>query len=340
MPISAVRTALVPGPDQGSQVMLELSSTDRCRGVGCAAGDEELLAELDREIAPDLLGSDPTLIEARLHALPTAASREARCAVELALWDLLGQLAEAPLHQIWGGHSQRLPGMGQLGPADEAGLARQAEQLAGRGFRALVVDVPPGSSASSFLTSAGELRRTLGPEFGLAARWLSASSAADADLLRLVAGLEELDTLWLELPGGESAERLETIRSRARTLMIVAGAPDLPGLERLVRSECCDILRPPAQLMSMLTLWKVAGLAESANLGFLTPPALTPLAAQAGLHLSLAVPACDWVILGAPGTRTGLPDSEGWVAASPEPGFGFRCDPALFSDSGVPAARW
>lgn len=319
--------------------MLELASAGRFRGLGAAPGDVELLAELDRELAPSLVGSDPTLIEAQLSGL-ASASAEARSAVELALWDLLGQLAGVPVHQIWGAHSQRIASMATIsaGPA-ATDLISRAEDLLAQGFTALDLEVA-GSDGVELLAPVQELRRELDSSVGLAVGWRPTGSIGSEDLERLVDQFEELDVLWLECSeqaGQESV--LEAIRGRTRTLQIAAGAPDLPGLWKLVRSECCDLLRPGPQMASMLDLWKAAALAESASLGFLPPCPSTALAQQAQLHLCLAAPACNWLVLGMPQLPPGRLDADGCIAASPDPGFGFHVEPTQFSDSGVPAAR-
>ncbi len=80
-------------------------------GLGETFFDSEAVAaHLHRVVAPLLLGQDPFRIERHGHTLsagPTARSISvevrARSAIDLALWDLLGQALGVPLYQLLGG---------------------------------------------------------------------------------------------------------------------------------------------------------------------------------------------------------------------------------------------
>src|SRR5829696_1406093 len=73
---------------------------------GCAAVD----ADIHERIAPTLMGADPSRIEALTRAARpyvgfcgTGAEIRAASAIDVALWDIVGQAAGKPLYALLGG---------------------------------------------------------------------------------------------------------------------------------------------------------------------------------------------------------------------------------------------
>ena len=71
---------------------------------------------VDEFIAPNLIGLDPSNIESisrklttYIGALSSGAEMRAKSAVDIALWDIKGKVAKAPIYQLLGGESKQLP---------------------------------------------------------------------------------------------------------------------------------------------------------------------------------------------------------------------------------------
>ncbi len=122
---------------------------------GEGAGDIQLqqCRIIQQELAPMLLGQDPTRIEALWPLMwratsrggrdPRAAVRAVAC-LDSALWDVLGKVAGLPLWRLWGGAHEALPvicigGQYQEGAGPEVYAeemaALQAEGMAGCKFK-------------------------------------------------------------------------------------------------------------------------------------------------------------------------------------------------------------
>lgn len=74
-------------------------------------GPESVEAYVHESVAPRLLGTDPLTIERHAKELPsfyvthggTGVSTRAHSAIDIALWDLFGQVCQQPLYQLLGG---------------------------------------------------------------------------------------------------------------------------------------------------------------------------------------------------------------------------------------------
>jgi muconate cycloisomerase len=130
-----------PGaPDALRSLLVRLSTASRLEGWGEAAlpwRREELPARRNA-LLPVLAGRSVFDIE---ELLGLAALRLAplRCAVEMACWDLIGQIAGEPLCHLLGGRYRRLlPLAVRLSGATPDEIARCSRELAEQGFHAQV----------------------------------------------------------------------------------------------------------------------------------------------------------------------------------------------------------
>jgi L-alanine-DL-glutamate epimerase-like enolase superfamily enzyme len=117
MKITALETVQVQ--EFSNLVWLELTTDQGLTGLGeTFRNPQATIAYLHETCAPYLLGKDPLQIERHHQALmwevgnhfsgfPTRSIEvRGNSAVDLALWDLLGQAAGLPLHQLLGGLSR------------------------------------------------------------------------------------------------------------------------------------------------------------------------------------------------------------------------------------------
>lgn len=131
------------------RVIVTIATADGLTGWGEAApwapfGNvaETTLAALDSALRPVLLRTDPAAITARMQdcAHAVAFHPEAKSAIEMALWDIAGQRADAPVHALLGGAVRdTIPLSFSIADPDfDADLARAREMFA-QGHRILKV---------------------------------------------------------------------------------------------------------------------------------------------------------------------------------------------------------
>jgi L-alanine-DL-glutamate epimerase-like enolase superfamily enzyme len=135
--------------DTAANVLVRIETTSGLVGWGNAAPDAHVTGEIIEQtkeilatsIVPAFIGRDGRNI-AEFDALsqtlaPTAPA--ARAAINMALYDLLGQRARLPLYQLLGGVRQRILTSVTLGITSAEDGVRRAQELAQAGFRALKI---------------------------------------------------------------------------------------------------------------------------------------------------------------------------------------------------------
>ena len=121
---------------------------------------------VDEFIAPSLIGLDPTNIEAISRklttytgALSSGVEMRAKSAVDIALWDIAGKVANKPIYQLLGGQARSLPiyntcaGRGYMRKSDQDSSAW-----------GISADNDQYEDLQAFLTDAGALAKTLQAE--------------------------------------------------------------------------------------------------------------------------------------------------------------------------------
>jgi len=170
-------------------VILKIGTSDGRTGFGCAAPFEEVtgespatsLALLRDQLIPLLRESDaadPEGIASRAAVIAPRAPA-VRAALDMALHDLAGRRAGAPLYRLLGASRDRLPTSVTLGISDtlEAAVDLARRHVSG-GFRILKLKVGEDWEADARLV--GVLRRTLGPAIVLRADGNQGYSETDA----------------------------------------------------------------------------------------------------------------------------------------------------------------
>ena len=101
---------------------------------------------IEEVIAPQLIGLDIRQREVIFHALKRSIVRNtsAKAAVDMAIHDLLGQLAGMPLYQLLGGYRQEIETDFTVSVNDAAEMADDAERYIADGFDVLKVKVGIG----------------------------------------------------------------------------------------------------------------------------------------------------------------------------------------------------
>jgi L-alanine-DL-glutamate epimerase-like enolase superfamily enzyme len=331
---------------------------------GSASATEALVHDV---LAPRVLGADPTRPEQLWQrmlwpshqlgtggALPMAIS-----GIDIAVWDLLGQVAGLPLWRLLGGHQPSVRAYASGGfyfdGKDAAALAEEFKGYAARGFghgkmkvgrtpetpmNPLAHMVEPGFAAVAFaddLDRVRAVRAAVGDDFRLMVDANNAWGVATA----LAAGREydRLGIHWFEEPVGTD-DRAGSAQLAAALDVPVAGyetESQLSGFRDLVNAGAVDIVQPDVIWAGGITACRrIAALAHAAGLPCVPHVYSTAVSIAANLHFMASLPNCYLLELdqNPNALRTELltepiePDADAVVAVPDRPGLGIRLDQA------------
>ncbi len=295
-------------------------------------------AETLRHLIPLFLGMDPLQREdlwRRMRSRVFPVTPTATAAIDIALWDLLGKVANLPLYQLLGGARSRIPSYASTPMLqDVSEYLKFTERLLAQGFRAIKFHawcIPDRD-----LELARAVRQKYpGPEIAF---MLDAENNYDRpSALRVAEELEDLGFTWFEAPLPDfDLEGYRELTRRVRIPVLPSGnwIQDLPTLSdalgkrtwRVARTDVtvCGGITPARKAMAVI---EAAGMnCELMSWGY-------TLVSAANLHLMLAFPNCTYYEQAVPyeAYEYGMKDvirtqADGYVQAPEGPGLGVRVD--------------
>ncbi|MBM3749073.1 MAG: mandelate racemase/muconate lactonizing enzyme family protein [Acidobacteria bacterium] len=290
--------------------VIRLTTDSGTRGYGeCGTASAADRAEARRLV----VGQSATAFEPvrqRLTRLP-----QLQAAVNIALLDISGQLARAPLYQVLGGptrHKARVM-TALAGDSDDALVAslRRARQA---GYLAFLVPLPPRRTEDRGQAGASTRDTLASPRFSSQAfvlavkRRLEALRAAGGDETDLVldgAGrltpgdaaslsqaLERFHLLWFDEPCPLS--NLAAVRKLAAENVTPLGfgreIHEAGLFQDLLREDAIDVLRPSLALNGVTQIRKMAAIAETYYVAVAPFHDGGPIGTAAALHLAASLP--------------------------------------------------
>jgi galactonate dehydratase len=302
LPIRHVTARAVQEPAGGRQYLLVRIDTDGGpSGYGeTAAGPDAPTALARLSMLRSLVGQDALasqLVDAQL--LRANAPAGTRAAVNMALLDILGKVAKAPVYEVLSGRTRhKARALAPLYGTDRAALVRSLERARARGFRAFVVGVQipagPVRAREFYRTTVdllGELRAAGGSgaeDFVLECD--GRTTAAEASVL--AAALEAFHPLWMDEPPGRINEEalLKISRENVTPLGWGRRIESNDGFQDLLRLQAIDVLRPDIAVHPIASIRKAAALAEAYYTALAPYHAGGPLATAAALHIAASTP--------------------------------------------------
>jgi L-alanine-DL-glutamate epimerase-like enolase superfamily enzyme len=329
---------------------------------GSASVTEALIHDV---LAPRVLGADPTrpeLLWQRMlwpsHQLGTGGALPmAISGIDIAVWDLVAQLAGLPLSRLLGGHQDRVRAYASAGfyfdGKDAAAVAEEFKACAAAGYRhgkmkvgrtpetpmnPLAHMVEPGFATVSFeedLDRVRAVRAAVGEDFRLMVDANNAWGMTTA----LAAGREydRLGIHWLEEPVATD-DRAGSARLAAGLDVPIAGyetESQLSGFRDLVNAGAVDIVQPDVIWAGGITpCRRIAALAYAAGLPCVPHVYSTAVSIAANLHFMASLPNCYLLEYdqNPNALRTELlteplePDDDAVVTVPTRPGLGIRLD--------------
>ncbi len=274
-------------------VIVRISTDAGLVGIGEAMGrpgPRGTAAHINEVLAPMLLGADP-----RHHlALWTAMNEAMRFApmgisgVDMALWDLRGQIYGDSLPNLLGGamrdtvacYASPIPYM-----ATPEATAEKAREFLQQGFQAVKLKIGRGIGVDIEHVEAA--RAAIGSDIKLLVDANGAYTAAES--IALAQDLVKLDVFWLEEPvHPEYADDLARIRRRV-DLPLASGEwlGSWVHFRDLLKAEAVDVIMP-----NITRCGGITGMMKIADLAALENVTVAPHGVGAGIGIIAAIAAC------------------------------------------------
>lgn len=219
------------------------------------------------------IGTDPLQILNQVRRIETINFHGGRYwPLEVALWDIIGQVAGLPVSSFFGGARDRLTAYASCGEL-KAPEARAESALAARerGFKAMKIRIAR-DRVDEGIAAVRATREAVGADFDLMVdlnqMWrMSGDIEAALPLARvrrIAAELADLGVLWLEEPLPQT-DVVGARRVRAETGIQIAGGEmvrSLPELTAMIEADAFDIYQPDVVLA--VGMYRARQVAEAA----------------------------------------------------------------------------
>lgn len=295
---------------------------------------QDIALDAARALAGLLIGRDASDIEGAARAMSAALpfNTSAKCALDCALYDLLGKRAGLPLYALLGGTNRRIRTdlTISITPPDE--IAAKAEAIAGRGFR--MIKLKLGTNRRDDVARVRNVRAAVGPGVSLSVDANQGWSTATA--LAVLNDIAPYDVEHCEQPVVKwDYVALKAVRD-ASPIPIVADEAcfDHHDASRLARERAADMFNIKLSKSGGLhTALKIAAVAEAAGLTCMVGCMLeAKIGITASAHLAAARPVItyadlDGILLHAEDPFTGGVTVEGdELVLADAPGIGVAVD--------------
>jgi L-alanine-DL-glutamate epimerase-like enolase superfamily enzyme len=297
------------------------------------------------------LGEDPWAIERHHRVLSHLAFHYGRCwPLDLALWDLIGQIAGQPCWKLLGGAANRVRAYASTGVLRDPGeLDEAAERFAAEGFAAMKIRFRRGDWRDD-LRALEAVRARVGDQLELMVDcnqgWRMPSDTTPAwrlkDALPVARELERLGVYWMEEPLDRADYAGMRALREAVDIRIGGGemTRELSAFRDLVDQRCLDVLQPDAALVGGLTgLRRVAHLAEAHGLVFSPHTWTNGMGLIANAHLVAGLGCAPFLEFPYDPPQWSLDRrdfamsapfaaKDGWLTLTDAPGMGYQVDEA------------
>ena len=262
-------------------------------GIGECSGWPRVIETAVKDLAPLLIGQDPTHIE-RLwqrmmgammgHGVLGTVGAGAMSGIDMALWDIKGKALDTPVWNLLGGKVRD-----RIRVYGHAGTPERALDLVSRGFTAIKT-----GGLSDIVARVAAIRAAVGADVDLMVDMHGPPWMTTKDAIILGRALEPYNLLFYEDPvAPENCEGLRRVQNAVQ-IPIAAGErlSTIWGERELIEQELVDVIQPDTGRAGGITqMRKIAAMAEA---HFITVAphsgSLGPVAEYAALHLLAAIP--------------------------------------------------
>ena len=219
-------------------------------------------------------------------------------AINMALLDIVGKSAKAPVYQVLGGPTRfKARALAPLtGDADGA-LGASMKRAAAAGYRAFLVPAPAPPSRNQGQAWIMATRKRLEALRGAGGEEVDfvldgGGGLAPGDAASAAAALEKFHLLWFDEPcpplnlGAVKKIAAENVTPIGFGRNIRAGA----GFQDLLREDAIDVIRPDISLNGITAIRRMAAIAETYYIAAAPYHIRGPVATAAALHLAASLP--------------------------------------------------
>lgn len=272
---------------------------------------------VDERLTRVLIGQDPRHVDRLFRDMQNSMSASgyfqgavmsAISGIEMALWDLTGQMLQTPIWQLLGGRFRdrvRLYNDCHAGDDETPeAYAEKAREVEARGFDAIKFDIDPLPSRrdkynrgirnrdiAHYVEVITAAREALDDDTDLAvdAHW----RYTPVDVLKVARAFEDLDLLWLEDPiPPENADAMRNLTQQTSTPICTGeNLYTRYGFRELVETQGADILSPDlAKAGGLLEGRRIADLADLYYIPIAPHNICGPVGTMAVTHVCAAIP--------------------------------------------------
>ena len=295
---------------------------------------------LEEVLIPRIMGRDATAVEAIWRDLFLSTQADGRggapvlglSAIDVALWDLVGQRAKMPLHRIWGHFRDKAPsyGSGVWRGLGGDGMVEKAKRLTRAGFKAVKMQVGHAWTDAEDVENVRRVREAVGPDVDV---MVDVNMAWTADKAILMGRrLQEYDVYWLEEPVVPDDFAGYFRVADALDTRIVGGESHFTrfGLKPFFENPKIPILQPDVVRGGLTDLRKTAAIADT--WGMQIAPHLYP---ELMIQLMASIP--NGLIIEDMGLLEDIwvepvTSVKGMIAAPERPGHGLKIKPDFIEE--------
>jgi D-galactarolactone cycloisomerase len=254
------------------------------------------------------IGTDPLAIARQVRVLETIDFHAGRYwPLEVALWDIIGQVAGLPVATLFGGSMSVIPAYASCGmhlaPAERA---ESAMRLREEGFGALKIRIDPRRLEEG-LACVAATRHAVGDTMAILVDlnqgWRMAGDTTSpldpVGAAAIARQLAEYDVLWLEEPlGGTDLRGLAALRASAPGIRIAGGemTRTFTDLVAAVEADAFDVHQPDVVLAAGMLRGRAIGELALARGRWYTPHTWTNgIGLLANLHVAAGVGAGPFI---------------------------------------------
>lgn len=290
--------AIRSSPEAVPRLVIALRTDTGVTGYGeTSAGAEPASSVAEALRHADALVGKDAMASVAVRASLSAAAPEVRGAVDIALLDVRGKIADVPVYDLLAGRTRdKARAMASLHGSSEAELSQQLSAARNDGFRAFSVPalLPQGTPTRGreFFADTEALLRRLRQAGATDLVLDCAGRTTGAEAAGLAARLETFHLMWMDEPTSPiSDSALEKISHESVTPVGWGRFLTSSGrFQDLLRMQVIDVLRPDIGLHGISGVRQLASLAEAYYTAVAPFHRGGPIGTAAALQVAASIP--------------------------------------------------